>query len=99
MAKAPGAKGYELEEILRLYFLQSGLFAVRSVPIVVRGEELTDIDLWLYERPSGSMRRRLLVDAKLKAKPKAAERLLWAKGAQRSLGLDGAYVARSESVV
>lgn len=96
MAKAPGAKGYELEEILRLYFLQSGLFAIRSVPIVVRGEELTDIDLWLYERPSGTMRRRLLVDAKFKAKPKAAERLLWAKGAQQSLGLDGAYVATTD---
>jgi hypothetical protein len=96
MVKAPGAKGYELEEILRLYFLQSGLFAVRSVPIVVRGEELTDIDLWLYERPSGSMRRRILVDAKFKTKPKAAERLLWAKGAQQSLGLDGAYVATTD---
>ena len=95
--KTPGAKGLELEELLRLYFLQTGFFAVRSVPMIVRGEEISDLDVWLYERPTGgSMRRRALVDAKFKNRPKASERFLWAKGVQNSLGLDGAYVATTD---
>jgi hypothetical protein len=77
---AHGDKGYQLEELLRAYFLRAGFFVVRGVPFQHAGDDLTDIDLWLYERPTGSSRRRQIVDAKSKTKPKAVERLLWTKG-------------------
>ena len=93
----PGAKGYALEEALRNYFLLAGLYAVRGVPLRMEGDDITDVDLWLYERPSGSARRRLIVDAKFKNKPKAAERLLWTKGLSAYLGVEGAYVATTDS--
>ena len=48
-----GDKGYRLEELLRAYFLRAGFFVVRSVPFQDAGDDLTDIDLWLYERPTG----------------------------------------------
>src|SRR6266481_1525900 len=95
--KSSGAKGYRLEEALRNYFLIAGLYVVRGVPLRLEGEDLTDIDLWLYERPSGSARRRLVVDAKFKSKPKAAERLFWTKGLSEFLRMDGAYVATTDS--
>src|SRR5262245_25543513 len=95
--KPTGAKGYALEEALRNYFLLAGLYVVRGVPIRLEGEDLTDIDLWLYERPSGSARRRLVVDAKFKTKPKAAERLFWTKGLSEFLRVEGGYVATTDS--
>jgi hypothetical protein len=58
---------------------------------------LTDVDIWLYERPTGSFRRRQIVDAKFKAKPKAVERLLWTKGLLELLQVDGAYVATTDN--
>lgn len=91
--KKTGSKGPKLEEILRAYFLRAGFFVLRSVPFEVDGEGLTDIDLWLYERPTGTTRRRQIVDAKSKSKPKAVERLLWTKGLAEALDMDGAYVA------
>lgn len=95
--KPSGAKGYALEEALRNYFLIAGHYVVRGVPLRLEGEDLTDVDLWLYERPSGSARRRLIVDAKFKNKPKAAERLFWTKGLSEFLGMDAAYVATTDS--
>lgn len=91
-----GDKGYRLEELLRAYFIRAGLFAVRGVPLRVDGEDLTDIDIWLYERPTGSSRRRQIVDAKSKTKPKAIERLFWTKGLYELLGVDGAYIATTD---
>lgn len=96
MAKT-GEKGYVLEELLRAYFLRAGMYAVRGVPLQLSGDDLTDIDIWLYERPTGSSRRRQLVDAKSKLKPKAVERLLWTKGLLELLQVDGAYVATTDS--
>jgi hypothetical protein len=90
-------KGYQLEELLRAYFLRAGFFVARSVPFQHAGDDLTDIDLWLYERPTGSSRRRQIVDAKSKTKPKAVERLLWTKGLAQVLDVDGAYVATTDA--
>lgn len=95
--KTPGAKGQRLEEILRAYFLQAGFFVVRGASFQIDGEDLTDLDLWLYERPTGTARRRQVVDAKSKSKPKAVERLLWTKGLAEALDMDGAYVATTDS--
>lgn len=97
MVKKTGEKGFLLEELLRAYFLRSGIYAIRSVPLRLQGDDLTDIDLWLYERPTGSSRRRQIVDVKSKLKPKAIERLLWTKGLYELLGVDGAYVATTDN--
>jgi hypothetical protein len=95
--KAKGSKGLELEELLRAYFLRAGFFVARGVAVQHVGEDLTDVDIWLYERPTGSSRRIQIVDAKSKNKPKAVERLLWTKGLAEFLGVDGAYVATTDS--
>jgi hypothetical protein len=92
-----GDKGYRLEELLRAYFLRAGFFVVRGVPFQDAGDDLTDIDLWLYERPTGSSRRRQIVDAKSRTRPKAVERLLWTKGLAQLLDVDGAYVATTDA--
>lgn len=95
--KKTGQKGLMLEETLRGYFLRAGFFVIRGVPFRTDGEDLTDIDLWLYERPTGTARRRQIVDAKSKTKPKTVERLLWTKGLSEVLDMDGAYVATTDS--
>ena len=95
--KKTSQKGSVLEEVLKDYFLRAGYFVVRGVPYRVDGTDLTDIDLWLYERPTGSSRRRQIVDAKAKSKPKAVERLLWTKGLAEALDVDGAYVATTDT--
>ncbi|WP_426231070.1 hypothetical protein [Pararhizobium sp. DWP3-4] len=89
-------KGYRLEELLRAYFLRSSVYVVRGVPLQFDGEDMTDVDLWLYERPTGSSRRRQIVDAKSRNKPKAIERLLWTKGLKELLDVDGAYIATTD---
>ncbi len=95
--KKTGQKGRKLEELLRGYFLRAGFFVIRSVPLRLDGEDLTDIDLWLYERPTGTSRRRQIVDAKTRTKPKTVERLFWTKGLSEALNMDGAYVATPDS--
>jgi len=96
MAKT-GDKGYVLEELLRAYFLRAGMYAVRGVPLQLDGDDLTDVDIWIYEQSNGSSRRRQIVDAKSKLKPKAIERVLWTKGLLELLQVDGAYVATTDS--
>lgn len=95
--KAKGAKGLELEELLRAYFLRAGFFVARGVAVLHGEDDLTDVDIWLYERPTGSSRRIQIVDAKSKNKPKAVERLLWTKGLADLLKVDGAYVATTDA--
>ncbi|MBI4182439.1 MAG: hypothetical protein HY521_00405 [Proteobacteria bacterium] len=95
--KKTGQKGFKLEEMLRGYFLRAGFFVIRGVLYRMDGEDLTDIDLWLYERPTGTARRRQIVDAKSRTKPKTVERLLWTKGLSEALDMDGAYVATTDS--
>ncbi len=92
----PGAKGLEMEEALRAYFFEAGYFVVRGVPFQLDGEDVTDIDLWLYERPAAATRRRIIVDIKNKKSPKATERIIWAKGLQAALAADSAIVATTD---
>lgn len=93
----PGSKGLGLEELLRAYFLRSGFFVVRAVPLAYDGEDLTDVDLLLYERPNGATRRVQIVDIKYKQRPKAAERMFWTRGLVEALDVDGGYVATTDS--
>lgn len=97
MTEKSGKKGYELEELLRSYFIRAGVYVVRGVPLRLDGDDLTDVDIWLYERPTGSSRRRQIVDAKSKTKPKAIERLLWTKGLYELLQVEGAYIATTDT--
>ena len=97
MASQIVRKGYLTEELLRGYFIRAGLYAVRSIPLKVEGEDLTDVDIWLYERSTGSSRRRQIVDARSRTKPKAIERLFWTKGLADLLEVDGAYVATTDT--
>ena len=97
MARArPGGKGLDLEEALKAYFWQAGYFVVRGIPYRLEGELVTDIDLWLYERPAALTRRRLIVDAKKRKSPKVSERLIWTNGLRAALGVDGAIVATTD---
>ncbi len=91
-----GTKGYDMEESLKAYFWQAGYFVVRGLPYQIDGEDVTDVDLWLYERPAASTRRRIIVDIKNKRSPKAAERIIWTKGLQAALGVEGAIVATTD---
>lgn len=95
--KKTGKKGFKTEEILRTYFLGAGFFAVRGVPFRQDGQDLTDIDIWLYERSAMLARRRLFVDVKDNATPKAAERLFFIKGLAEILGAEAAGIATSDS--
>jgi hypothetical protein len=89
-------KGYRTEELLRRYFIRSGYFTVRGVPFVYEGFDVTDIDLWLYSRPSSVSRHRVIVDAKNRSTPKTIERIFWTKGLQQVLGVEQAIVATSD---
>lgn len=96
VSKQSGAKGAILEEILRAYFLRAGFFVIRGVPLKYADEVLTDVDLWLYERPTETSRRIQICDIKYKQRPKAVERILWTSGLARALDVDGAYVATTD---
>lgn len=89
-------KGAVLEEVLRAYFLRAGFFVIRGVPFRFADEDLTDVDLWLYERPTGTSRRVQICDIKYKQRPKAVERIFWTSGLADALDVDGAYVATTD---
>lgn len=89
-------KGIAIEEALRVYFSGLGYFALRAIPYRLDGSDVTDIDLWLYERPATVSRRRIIVDIRHKKSPQAAERLIWAKGLQSALGVEAAFVATTD---
>lgn len=92
-------KGFAIEESLRDYFADEGFFSLRSVPYQGDGETITDIDVFLYERSMSVSRRRIIVDVKNKKTPKAAERIVWVKGLQEVLGVDGAMIATTDNRV
>lgn len=94
--KVQTARGAVLEEVLRAYFLRAGFFVIRGVPFRFADEDLTDVDLWLYERPTGTSRRVQICDIKYKQRPKAVERIFWTKGLAEALDVDGAYVATTD---
>jgi len=89
-------KGYQMEELLRRYFIRSGYYTVRGVPFVYQGFEVTDIDVWAYDRPSSVSRQRIIVDCKNKTTPKVIERIFWTKGLQEVLGVEQAIVATTD---
>jgi len=95
--KKSGAKGYETEELLRAYFLRAGFFVLRGIRLRHEGSELTDIDLWIYERSATLARRRTVIDIKDKGKPQAAERMFFIRGLAEIIGVEGAGVATTDS--
>jgi hypothetical protein len=90
-------KGPRMEEILREYFLEMGYYVVRGTKYRHRSVDVTDVDLWLYQRASLFSRQRLIVDVKNRRIPQALERVLWSKGLQACLELDGTIVATTDS--
>lgn len=94
--KKHGAKGYATEELLREYFLQAGFFVVRGSKLIFAETELSDIDLWVYERSATLARRRTIIDIKDKQRPQAAERMLFALGLGRLTGVEGVGVATTD---
>lgn len=96
MADVKLKKGELAEERLRLYFLNLGYFVVRSIKANYKGYDVTDIDLFLYSRPSPISRERTNVDVKMKQQPKSLERVFWTKGLKEVLGLEKCIVATTD---
>lgn len=97
IAKKTGGKGFATEELIRNYFLSAGFYVLRSVPFRLEGADLTDIDLWIYERSATLARRRTIIDIKDKRIPQAAERLFFVKGLAEVLKVEGAGIATSDN--
>jgi hypothetical protein len=90
------SKGPTCEEKVRVYFLRLGMYAVRSVPCRYHGINISDIDVWLYSRPSPLSRHRINVDIKNKKTPQAIERIFWTLGLSKSFGLDECIVVTTD---
>lgn len=96
-SKGELSKGPLMEERLRHYFLGLGYFVLRGVKYKVDRFDVTDVDLWLYGRPSPLLRQRANVDIKNRRTPQALERIFWARGLQLALGLEECIVATTDS--
>lgn len=90
------SKGPSMEEALRFYFIRNGYYTLRAVPFVYRGFDVTNIDIWLYDRPSAVSRQRIIVDAKNRKTPQALERIFWTLGLSAALGVEQAIVATTD---
>lgn len=90
-------KGEFTEEILREYFLVLGYYAVRGVPFLYNNFDVTDIDIFLYSRPSPLTRERANVDIKRKKTPQALERIFWTKGLQDVLSFERCIVVTTDT--
>lgn len=90
------SKGELMEELIRNYFLNSGYYVVRGVKYRYEGNDITDVDLYLYGRSSSITRQRINVDIKNKKSPQAFERILWANGVRELLGFDSCIVATTD---
>ncbi len=86
-----------MEERLRRYFLGLGYYVLRGVKFRYNSMDVTDIDLWLYTKPSVFARQRTNVDIKNKRTPQAIERIFWAKGLKETLALDDCMVATTDT--
>ncbi len=91
------SKGELLEEQLRIYFLNLGYFVVRGVKYKYENNDITDVDLFLYDRSSTLSRERINVDIKNKKAPQAFERILWANGLKKLLKFDKCIVATTDN--
>ncbi len=89
-------KGFKTEELLRNYFLRAGFFVVREINVQVKGIDLTDADLWIYERSATFARRRTIIDIKDKKRPQAAERMFFVKGLSEVLNVEGAGIVTTD---
>jgi len=90
------SKGPSMEEALRFYFIRNGYYTLRSVPFIYRGFDVTDVDIWLYERPSAVSRQRIIVDAKNRKTPQAIERIFWTIGLRTAIAVEQAIVATTD---
>lgn len=89
-------KGELMEELLRNFFLNSGYYVVRGIKYKYEGNDITDVDLYLYGRSSSLVRHRVNVDIKNKKTPQAFERILWANGLRKLLNFDSCIVATTD---
>ena len=96
MARKQAEQGARTEEILRWYFLEQGFFVVRALKLRHNSVDVTDVDLWLYQRPSALVRERIIVDARDRRQAKAMERILWAVGVRDMIGVDRCVVATTD---
>lgn len=94
--KKHGTKGFTTEELLREYFLHAGFFVVRGSRLAFQNTELTDVDLWIYERSATLARRRTIIDVKDKQRPQAAERMFFVQGLGRIIGAEGVGIATTD---
>jgi len=58
---------------------------------------VTDVDLWLYMKPTSLTRETVCVDVKRKKTPQAMERVFWTKGLREVLGVDRAVVVTTDN--
>lgn len=96
-AKITGAKGLRTEELVRAYFLRAGFFVMRGIKLRHDGTDLTDIDIWVYERSATLARRRTIIDIKDRRTPQAAERMFFVKGVASVIAVEGAGVATTDN--
>jgi hypothetical protein len=89
-------KGEGFEELVREYFARRGFFAIRSVRFQFEGDDVTDVDVWLYGKQPSGFRLHAIVDAKNKKSPKALERILWVKGMQAVTKSDRVFIATTD---
>ena len=89
-------KGQQTEEVLRSYFLRAGFFVVRGIELRYGGSDLTDIDLWVYERSATLARRRTIIDIKDKQRPQAIGRLFFVNGVAKVIGVEGVGIATTD---
>lgn len=92
-----GAKGFKTEELIRKYFIQSGFYVCRGLKLAYDGDDITDIDIWIYERSATLARRRTIIDVKDKQRPQASERLLFVLGLARMVGTEGCGVVTTDN--
>ena len=92
----PFDKGGKMEELLRNYFLELGFYVVRGLKYKYQGFDITDVDLFLYNRPTIVTRERINVDIKNKKTPAAIERIFWAAGLRDALRFDNCIVATTD---
>ncbi len=89
-------KGAMAEEALRHYFLSLGFFVARGVKFHFQGYEITDIDLWLYNKETTLTRDIINVDIKNKKTPQAIERIFWARGLQKILEFNRCIIVTTD---
>jgi hypothetical protein len=89
-------KGELMEEQLREHFMGQGCYVVRGILYTYDTFEITDVDLWLYNKQSSWNRERTIVDIKNKKTPQAIERIFWTKGLMSILRVNNCIVATTD---